>query len=93
VVPKSPPAHRQPGRKLGHLPLEIGTGGTGLAHMPNLSKVMFRASTLSGPNPGLHGIDRTQLSNNGQVEATPSLPGPAYNSFNDCTWKTSCSQP
>ena len=74
-------------------PLEIGTSGTGLAQMPNLSTVHFAKSTYNGANPGFQTIDEMQLDNNNMIEATPSAPGPKMNSFNDCTWATSCSAP
>ena len=74
-------------------PLEIGTQGSGVAAMPNLTTVHFTKSTYNGANPGFQTVDEMQLNNNNMIEATPSAPGPAKNSFNDCTWKTSCRAP
>jgi hypothetical protein len=74
-------------------PLEIGTTGTGLAQMPNLSTVHFNHATYNGAKPGFQTIDQMQLDNNNMIEATPSGPGPKLNSFNDCTWATSCAAP
>jgi peptidase A4-like protein len=74
-------------------PLEIGTNGTGLAHMPNLSRVHFSKATYNGANPKFQAIDELQLNNNGMIEATPSAPNAALNGFNDCTWSTSCPAP
>jgi hypothetical protein len=75
-------------------PLIIGTGGTGLAAMPNLGTVHFTSATLNGANPSYHPVDEIQLvTSNGTVVATPSAPGPTLNSFNDCIWKTSCAAP
>jgi hypothetical protein len=75
-------------------PLIIGTGGTGLAAMPNLGTVHFTSATLNHANPGFQPIDEIQLvDSNGHVIATPSAPGAALNSFNDCIWKTACAAP
>jgi hypothetical protein len=74
-------------------PLLIGTTGTGLAAMPNLGTVHFSNAKYNGVNPGFRSIDEMQLNNNNMIEATPSGPGPNLNSFNDCTWKTSCKAP
>jgi hypothetical protein len=75
-------------------PLEIGTGGTALAAMPTLGTVHFTNATLNAANPGFQTIDETQLiTSSGQVIATPSAPGTALNSFNDCVWKTACTAP
>lgn len=74
-------------------PLLIGTQGSGLATMPNLTTVHFLNSSYNGANPGFQTIDEMQLNNNNMIEATPSAPGPLKNSFNDCTWKTSCKAP
>jgi hypothetical protein len=74
-------------------PLEIGTTGTGLATMPNLTKVHVYDASYNGANPAFQAIDEMQLDNNSMIEATPSAPGSAKNSFNDCTWATTCGAP
>ena len=75
-------------------PLIIGTGGTGLAAMPNLGTVHFTSATLNHASPGFHPVDEMQLvTSSGTVVATPSAPGPTLNSFNDCIWKTACAAP
>jgi hypothetical protein len=74
-------------------PLEIGTGGTGLAAMPTLGTVNFTNATLNGANPGFETADEMQLTSSGTVVATPSAPGPTLDSFNDCIWQTTCSAP
>ena len=74
-------------------PLEIGTTGTGLANMPNLTRVHFFNSAYNGANPKFQAIDELQLDNNNMIEATPSAPNTAANGFNDCTWATSCPAP
>jgi hypothetical protein len=71
-------------------PLEIGTDGTGIATMPNLTKVHIFDATYNGSNPAFQPIDEMQLDNNNQIEATPSGPVKAKNAFYDCTWATSC---
>jgi peptidase A4-like protein len=75
-------------------PLVLGTGGTGLAAMPNLGTVRFTSATLNKANPGFQTVDEMQLAtSSGAVVATPSGPGPAGNSFDDCIWKTTCATP
>jgi Peptidase A4 family len=74
-------------------PLEIGTTGTGIAAMPNLSTVHFVDATYNGANPKFQTIDEMQLDNSSMIEATPSAPGPNLNSFNDCTWASHCAAP
>ena len=74
-------------------PLEIGTGGTGVATMPNLSTVTFVNASYNGINPKFQAVDEMQLDNDNVIEATPSAPGSALNTFNDCTWATSCAAP
>lgn len=74
-------------------PLEIGTTGTGVATMPNLSTVHFINASYNGANPKFQAIDKLQLDNNNVIEATPSGPGPKLSSFNDCTWATACAAP
>jgi hypothetical protein len=71
-------------------PLEIGTEGTGLATMPNLTRVDIYGATYNGSGAGLQPIDEIQLSNNSMIEATPSKPFKSLKGFNDCTWATSC---
>jgi hypothetical protein len=74
-------------------PLEIGTTGTGVATMPNLSTVHFINAGYNGANPKFQTIDELQLDNSNMIEATPSGPGSELNSFNDCTWATKCAVP
>lgn len=75
-------------------PLIIGTGGTGVAAMPNLGTVGFTGATLNGSAPGFQTGDELQLaSSSGTVIATPSAPGPAGDSFNDCVWQSTCAAP
>src|SRR6202167_57974 len=74
-------------------PLEIGTGGTGVATMPDLTTVQFTNATYNGVNPKFQAIDEMQLDNNTVIEATPSAPASALSTFNDCTWAASCAAP
>ncbi len=74
-------------------PLEIGTTGSGIAAMPNLTTVHFLNAKYNGAAAGLQTVDEMQLDNNNMIEATPSAPGAKMVAFNDCTWKTSCPAP
>ena len=74
-------------------PLEIGTTGSGIAAMPNLTTVLFLNAKYNGAAAGFQTVDEMQLDNNNMIEATPSAPGAKMVAFNDCTWKTSCPAP
>lgn len=74
-------------------PVVVGTAGAGIAAMPNLTTVKFRAATLNGANPHLQPVDEMQLDSNGAILATPSAPNSKTNGFNDCTYATSCPAP
>jgi hypothetical protein len=70
-------------------PLVIGTGGTGVAAMPNLAKTQFVGARVNNANAVLKPAEQINLVAGGQRLATPSA---AYgNNFNVCTYATSCS--
>ena len=74
-------------------PTLIGTSGTGLAALPNLTTVHFTQATVNGVNAGLVPGQALQLIDaNGKPIATPSTPV-AGNGFNDCAWATICIAP
>lgn len=74
-------------------PLEVGTSDAGLSSMPSLSTVGFSKAEVNGANAGLTSADALQLvSTSGQVLATPSAPVDG-DSFNVCTYATSCAAP
>jgi hypothetical protein len=74
-------------------PLVIGTGGTGIAALPNLGVVHFKGAKLNGASPNYQTVDEMQLSSNGTILATPSGPSSTGNAFNDCTYATTCTAP
>ena len=55
-------------------PLIIGTGGTGLAAMPNLGTVHFTSATLNHANPSYHPVDEMQLVNSSGRWSPPRPP-------------------
>jgi hypothetical protein len=74
-------------------PTEIGTSGTSLAALPNLSTVQFSQATVNGASAGLVPAQAVQLiDSNGNPIATPSTPVTGSR-FNDCAWATSCAAP
>lgn len=74
-------------------PTEIGTTGTGLAALPNLTTVHFTQATVNGASAGLVPDQAVQLINaSGDPIATPSAPV-SGNRFDDCAWATSCAAP
>jgi peptidase A4-like protein len=71
-------------------PLEIGTN-TGLAPLPNLSRISFNRGTTNGASAGLKASEKIQLINgNGKVIGTPSAPDAQRDGFAVCAWATSC---
>ena len=75
-------------------PVVVGTSGSGIASLPNLTKVHFTAARANGKSAALAPADAIQLTNSsGQPIATPSKPNAAGTAFNDCAWKTTCSAP
>jgi hypothetical protein len=72
-------------------PLTFGTGGAGLAALPNLSNVPFSAATTNGATAGLKASEEIQLvDSTGKVIGTPSAPNASANGFSACAWATSC---
>jgi hypothetical protein len=72
-------------------PLVVGTGGAGLAALPNLSDTPFTSGTTNGANAGLQPSEQIQLVDaNGSVIGTPSAPNATADGFTACAWATSC---
>jgi hypothetical protein len=82
------------GEWIAETPLTFGTGGAGLASLPNLTPVHFDNATLNHKNPRLNANDRVLLAaSNGSIIGTPSNPQSDGNGFAACTWTTSCAVP
>ncbi len=74
-------------------PTEIGTSGTSLAALPNLTTVHFTRATVNGASAALVPAEALQLiDSSGNPIATPSAPV-GGNEFDDCAWSTSCPAP
>jgi hypothetical protein len=72
-------------------PLTFGTGGAGLAALPNLTNAPFSAATTNGANAGLQASEEIQLvDSSGKVIGTPSAPNSTANGFTECAWATNC---
>jgi hypothetical protein len=72
-------------------PLVFGTGGVGLAALPNLSNPAFSNATANGAAAGLKSSEQIQLTDSsGNVIGSPSAPTGGGTGFNACTWATSC---
>jgi peptidase A4-like protein len=72
-------------------PTLIGSGGVGLAALPNLSNPAFSNATVNGANAGLKSSEAIDLiDSNGNVIGTPSAPNSSANGCSACTWATSC---
>jgi len=75
-------------------PLEIGTSGTGLAALPNLSNANFDLATTNGANAKLTPAEEIQLVDaNSHPLATPSAPDAEADGFNVCTFSSTCAAP
>jgi hypothetical protein len=75
-------------------PTIIGSSGTGVGTLPNLSGGNFDLATTNGAPAGLTPAEEIQLvSSSGTVESTPSAPDSDHDGFNDCTYATTCAAP
>ena len=75
-------------------PVVVGTGGTGIAALPTLTKTHFSHATVNGKPAGLVSSEAIQLvSSSGQVLATPSKPARNAAAFDDCNYATTCAAP
>jgi hypothetical protein len=74
-------------------PLEIGTDA-GLAALPNLSSPDWTGTQVNGAPANLKPSEEMYLTDaNGKVIGAPSAPGSDHNSFNECTWASTCTAP
>jgi hypothetical protein len=72
-------------------PLTFGTGGAGLAALPNLSTNSFTSAKTNGANANLTPAEKIDLiDSNGNVIAAPSDPFSSLDGFSLCSWSTSC---
>jgi hypothetical protein len=75
-------------------PTVIGTGGVGLAALPNLTDPFFDHGTTNGANANLKAPEQIQLvDSNNKVIGAPSSPDSDLDGFGACTWATSCPTP
>jgi Peptidase A4 family len=75
-------------------PTIIGSSGTGVGTLPNLSGANFDLATTNGAPAGLSPAEEIQLvSSSGTVDSTPSAPDPDTDGFNACTYATTCAAP
>jgi hypothetical protein len=72
-------------------PIVIGTDGTGLAALPNLTTIPFTAAKTNGAPAGLKSSEEIQLiDSNNRVIGAPSAPNATADGFSLCSWATSC---
>jgi hypothetical protein len=75
-------------------PVVVGTGGAGVAALPNLSPVTFDHATVNGGSPVLGPAQRMVLTDaSGRPISVPSYPDVSADGFADCAWSTSCPAP
>jgi hypothetical protein len=75
-------------------PITIGTGGAGLAALPNLTPVHFDDALLNRANPRLRPVERVFLAPDGtHIIGRPSLVQSDGNGFSACSWTSTCSVP
>src|SRR5436305_634740 len=71
-------------------PLVFGTGGAGLAALPNLTNTPFTSGTTNGANANLKATGEIQLiDSSGKVIGTPSAPNGSADGFTAGAWATS----
>jgi len=72
-------------------PIVIGTDGTGLAALPNLTTNSFTGAKTNGAAAGLKSSEQMQLiDSNNSVIGAPSAPNATGDGFSLCTWASSC---
>ena len=72
-------------------PLVFGTGGAGLAALPNLSTNSFSLAKANGASAGLKTSEEMDLvDSSGKVIGAPSAPNATADGFNLCSWASSC---
>jgi hypothetical protein len=72
-------------------PIVIGTDGTGLAALPNLTTIPFTGGKTNGSPAGLKASEEIQLiDSNNRVIGAPSAPNATADGFSLCTWASSC---
>jgi hypothetical protein len=74
-------------------PLTIGTNGTGIAALPNLSETPFDNATVNGAPANLKSPEEIQLTNGSSVIGSPSSPDSNADGFGDCAWASNCPAP
>ena len=75
-------------------PVVFGSNGVQVGPLPNLGTVSVSAAAANGSPAALNPAEAMQLVDfNNTVLATPSNPGSAGTSFNDCTYATTCAAP
>jgi hypothetical protein len=75
-------------------PLTFGTGGAGLAAMPDLSRVHIDRARVNGARAGLAASQKMLLVNSkNRPVATPSAPDSQRDGFNVCTYRSRCPAP
>jgi len=72
-------------------PLTFGTGGAGLAALPNLTNPAFDLARTNGAPAALKASEEIQLTDaNGRVIGAPSAPDAQADGFAVCAWASSC---
>jgi len=72
-------------------PVVVGTGGSGVAKLPDLGNVHFTNAQANSANAGLAPADAIQLINSkSKPISTPSDPNSKGNAFYVCTWASTC---
>ena len=72
-------------------PLLIGTDGTGLADLPNLTTNSFTGAKTNGAPAGLKSSEQMQLiDSNNRVIGAPSAPNSTADGFSLCSWASTC---
>ncbi len=75
-------------------PVVVGTSGTGVGPLPDLSNVNIDLARANNAPAGLKASEELQLiDSSGNPLATPSAPDSDADGFNDCAYASSCAAP
>jgi Peptidase A4 family len=74
-------------------PVEIGSGGAGLASLPKLHATPFAHATVNGAPAALSPSQEVQLYSGSTLIGLPSAPDAARTAFSACAWVRHCRAP
>lgn len=74
-------------------PVAVGTGGAGVASLPNLNETPFDHATVNGKPADFKRSQQIQLYSGSDRIGTPSAPDKEHDGFGACAWAKKCPRP